>query len=79
MKYNTAKNRLRAFLRQYPEKFIKTSEIMHWGTNGGYSNRADRNARELAREGFLRRLSRYEATLNGFNTREGIYKIIGKI
>jgi len=74
-----AKDRLKSFLRYHPSRFVKTSDIMKWGSNGGYSNRAARNARELANEGFLRRLSREEAILNGFNTKEGIYKIVGKI
>ena len=73
----TDKDRLKCFLRQHSSGFIKTSEIIKWGSNE-YSNRADRNARELRSEGFLRRLSREEAILNGFNTSEGIYKITDK-
>jgi len=71
----TAKERLVKFLRQYPFNFIRTSEIILWGTRE-FSNRADRNARELSSDGFLERLSKEEAVLNGFNTREGIYRIM---
>lgn len=79
MKLNTGKTRLMAFLRAYPGRFIKTSEIAAWGANGGFSNRAMRNARELRSEGFLRRLSREEVILNGYDRSEGVYKIVGKI
>ena len=70
-----AKDRLRAFIRNHPSEHIKTSEIIRWGANGGYSNRAARNARELANQGILERLPRGEAILSGFSGSEGIYKI----
>ncbi len=74
-----AKDRLKVFLRHYPSRFIKTSAIAHWGANGGFSNRAMRNGRELANEGFLRRLTREEAILNGYDRSEGVYKILEKL
>ena len=67
--------RLELFLRTHSSQYIRTSEIIKWGCNDGYSNRAARNARVLANKGVIQRISRTEATLLGFNTKEGIYKI----
>ena len=36
---------------------VKTSELISWASENRYTNRADRNARDLATEGFIRRLS----------------------
>lgn len=69
-------DRLKLFLKNQPKKYIKTSTIIKWGVDYGYSNRACRNARQLANEGFLRRISREEAILSNFNTKEGIYEIL---
>jgi hypothetical protein len=73
----TDKDKLKNFLTGYPSKFIKTSTIIRWGCDN-YCNRAARNSRNLCNEGFLKRLSRAEAILNGFTGREGIYEICGK-
>lgn len=52
---------------------------MRWGSNGGYSNRADRNARILRVEGFLRRMS-HDETQNVFGpTDELAYEVVGDV
>ncbi len=53
--YLNAKDRLWNWLKQ--KKWAKTSEIIRWGVTEGYSNRAARNARELAKEGRIRHMS----------------------
>lgn len=50
----TDKEKLLDFMRD--KKWAKTSEILAWGLQN-YSNRADRNARQLAQDGHLRRMS----------------------
>lgn len=56
------------------KKFVKTSEIIKWGANN-YSNRADRNARNFAREGRLRRLTDEEVMRRFGSIGEGVYEV----
>uniref|UniRef100_A0A6M3L9L4 Uncharacterized protein n=1 Tax=viral metagenome TaxID=1070528 RepID=A0A6M3L9L4_9ZZZZ len=69
----TDKERLWEWLKT--KEFVKTSEILFWGCNN-YSNRADRNARLLAQEGKLERLSKDEKILRFGNIGEEVYKVI---
>jgi 5'(3')-deoxyribonucleotidase len=69
------KDRLYEWIKKYFKRYIKTSDIIKWGAEH-YSNRADRNARDLRKEGKLRRLTKAEMILSGFDTTEGIYEII---
>ncbi len=78
MKAN-AKEALKKYLWNYKQvisKHIKTSGIYKWGAEN-YSNRAVRNAQDLASKGqVLRRLTKWEATMAGFDCSEGVYEII---
>ena len=49
----TDKERLWDWLKNQP--YAKTSDILRWGADN-YSNRAERNARELFKEGKLKRM-----------------------
>ena len=55
-------------------KYVKTSEIIRWGVNN-YSNRSDRNARIVAREGRLRRLTDEEVMSHFGVLGEGVYEV----
>lgn len=70
----TAKDRLKHWLKS--KRYVKTSEIIRWGANGGYSNRADRNARILREEGFLRRMTHEETQRIFGKTNELAYEVI---
>jgi hypothetical protein len=70
----TAKQRLIEWLST--KQYVRTSEIMRWGSNGGYSNRADRNCRELRQEGFLRRLDHEETKRIFGETKEQAYEVV---
>lgn len=56
----SAKDRLLAYFKQ--EKVLKSSDVIRWGCREGYSNRSARNARQLANEGKIRRLTKKETT-----------------
>lgn len=58
------------------QSYVRTSEINRWGCTQGYSNRATRNARNLANDGKLRRISDGEKKRFGIKTKEGIYEVI---
>lgn len=76
----TDKDRLKSWLlvqKMSQGKYVRTSEIIRWGVIGGYSNRADRNARELREEGFLRRLSSEETKRIWGKTEELGYEVVG--
>jgi hypothetical protein len=74
MKDLTGKQRLKDFLST--KRYVRTSEILRWGSNGGYSNRADRNARILREEGFLRRLTKTETKEVFGETNELAYEVV---
>lgn len=76
----SAKDRLKDWLRH--QRYVLTSDIIRWGSNIGYSNRAQRNAQQLRADGFLRRLSAEETRkLYGETgeTRELAYEVIGDV
>ena len=55
-------------------KVFKTSDVLAWGCTC-FSNRADRNARDFAEKGLIRRLSDFEKEVRGYNSKEGYYEI----
>ena len=55
-------------------KVFKTSDVLAWGCTN-FSNRADRNARDFAVKGLIRRLSDFEKEVRGYNSKEGYYEI----
>lgn len=56
--------------------YVRTSEIIRWGSDH-YDNRADRNARQLATEGRIRRVSLSEKLLRfSGNIKEDIWEFI---
>lgn len=69
----TSKERLWNWLKE--QEFVKTSSIIAWGVQN-YSNRADRNARQLAQEGKLIRLTDEEKAFRFQNCREDVYRVI---
>lgn len=69
----TDKDRLWEWLKG--QEFVKTSAIIAWGSRN-FSNRADRNARQLASEGKLVRISDEEKAFRFQNCREDVYRII---
>ena len=54
--------------------YARTSQIIAWGVRN-YCNRADRNARQLATEGRIKRISDEEKVFR-FNTKEDIWEFI---
>lgn len=50
----TSKQQLADFIKE--KHIVKTSDVIRWGVKN-YSNRADRNARLLAAEGMIERMS----------------------
>ncbi|MEA2036111.1 MAG: hypothetical protein U9O94_01280 [Nanoarchaeota archaeon] len=73
-----AKQKLREWIRMernFGQKYIKTSEIYAWGSEN-FSNRAVRNAQDMASKGkLLERIPKAEAVLLGFTGKEGVWKI----
>jgi hypothetical protein len=69
------KEQLRLWIKS--KEFARTSEVIRWGSDN-FTNRADRYARDLAEEGFLRRLTLEEERFRGFKTKEGIWWYVGK-
>ena len=67
------KENLKNWLMQF--KYVRTSQILAWGTKF-YSNRADRNARVLREEGFLRRLDGEETARVFGETKELGYEVM---
>lgn len=55
--------------------YARTSQIIAWGVRN-YCNRADRNARQLATEGRIKRISDEEKIFRFQDTREDIYEFI---
>lgn len=55
--------------------FCRTSEIIAWGVRN-YCNRADRNARQLATEGRIKRISDEEKALRFQATKEDIWEFV---
>ena len=60
---------------KWSQKYLKTSEVYKWGAEN-FSNRAVRNAQDLALKGeLLERITKEEAILAGFTGNEGVWKI----
>lgn len=68
-----AKTRLLEWLRD--RRCAKTSEIILWGTQN-YSNRSDRNARLLATEGYIRRMTEDETNFHYGKIREEAWIVL---
>jgi hypothetical protein len=69
------KEQLLSYIRAL--RYVKTSEVINWGSDH-YSNRADRDARQLAQEGKIRRLSKEERMLRFGNIKEFVYEALTK-
>ena len=55
--------------------YARTSEIIRWGS-AHFDNRADRNARQLAVEGRIKRVSDEEKIFRFQDTKEDIWEFI---
>ena len=63
-------------LKSYGRRYIKTSEVYRWGVEN-FSNAAVRNAQSFAQKGeVVKRISKCEAIMLGFNTNEGVWEIL---
>ena len=64
------------FLLEYirEKKWVRTSDVIRWGSEH-YDNRACRNARQLAKDGLIRRMSK-EEKLFRFDTKEDLWVAI---
>jgi len=71
----TSKEKLLDWMRQ--KKEARTSDIIKWGVDN-YSNRADRNARQLASEGYLRRMDDSEKRFRFHDCKEDVWVYVGK-
>lgn len=58
------KNQLKIWLKE--KEFAKTSEVVSWGLRN-YHIRAERDCRDFAGEGLIRRLTSKEKTFRGFS------------
>ena len=57
--------------------YTKTSDVIAWGQDN-FFNRAEREARDLAEEGLIRRLTDQEKIFYGFRTKEDIWTNLPK-
>ena len=69
----TSKNLLYGWLKK--RGHAKTSEIIQWGCRN-FSNRADRNARQLAKEGLIRRMDEDKKVMYFGNTKESVWEVV---
>jgi len=67
------KDQLLDYIRE--KHWCKTSDIIRWGSEH-YDNRAGRNARQLASEGKIRRMSKEEKRFRFGNTKEDVWVVI---
>lgn len=67
------KGQLLNFIKQ--RKWVRTSEIMRWGLDHFY-NRADRTARDLAKEGKIRRMAEDLKNFRFNNTKEDVWEYV---
>jgi hypothetical protein len=66
---------LRHFYEHSPDYAFKTSTVIKWGVDN-YSNRAPRNARQLAEEGYFERITDPDKKANyGHFGREASYRL----
>jgi len=56
-------------------KVMKTSDVIRWGV-ANFSNRAERNMRQLAREGRVRRMAEAEKRKHYGKTKEDVWEFI---
>jgi len=70
--FKSKKESLKDWLRG--KLYVRTSDIIRWGSEH-YCNGSDRIARQLAEEGFMKRLSKQEKKNACFNTAEGVYRL----
>ncbi len=68
------KEQLLEFIKQ--KHYAKTHEVIAWGVRN-FCNRADRNARQLAIEGKIKRISDEEKIFRFQDTKEDIWEFIG--
>ena len=54
---------------------VKTSEVIVWGGRN-HSNRAERNARQLAKEGLIRRMDEDKKVMYFGNTKESVWEVV---
>ena len=66
----TKKEQLFLYIKE--KVWAKTSDVIRWGSEN-FSNRADRDARALAEEGRIRRLTEDEERFYGFKGKEGVW------
>ena len=69
----TSKNLLYGWLKK--RGHAKTSEIIQWGCRN-FSNRADRNARQLAEEGLIKRMDKEKKIRYYGNIGEDVWEVI---
>lgn len=53
--------------------YVKTSELITWASANRYTNRADRNARQLGSEGFIERISKEDKKRMYGDIREDVW------
>lgn len=70
--HKTAKQKLYDFIRQ--KRYVRTSEIIRFALDN-FSNRGDRNARQLAREGRIRRMPHNKKIRLFGNIAEDVWEI----
>ena len=69
----TKKDELLDFIRS--KKWCRTSEIIQWGSAHFY-NRAERTARDLANEGFIKRMDEYQKNYYFNFTKEDVWEVV---
>jgi len=69
----TDKEKLYNFIRF--KKIIPTHEVLRWGLEN-YSNRAERNARQLAEEKKIIRLTKEEKEFLNIDTSQGVWRLM---
>jgi hypothetical protein len=62
------------FLHIKEKRWCRTSDVIKWGIEN-FSNRADRDARLLAQEGRIVRLTEDEERFYGFKGKEGVWRV----
>lgn len=67
------KEQLLDYIRE--KHYVRTSEVIRWGS-AHYDNRADRNARLLAEEGRIKRVSDEEKAFRFQPSKEDIWEFV---
>ncbi len=71
--HRSSKTKLYDFIKSKGR--VKTSEIIQWGCRN-FSNRADRNARQLAEEGLIKRMDKEKKIRYYGNIGEDVWEVI---